>query len=163
MKLGLDVRVADPAWNCRIPDIRALCRRAADAALSEIGAASSPDGIAILLTCDSEMSNLNACWRGVDRPTNVLSLASATGPDQEGITGDIALAFGTIAREADASGVRMEDHLAHLVVHGILHLAGHDHRLDDEAERMEDAESRVLVGLGVADPYAVSAVREAVQ
>ena len=163
MKLGLDVRVADPAWNHRIPDIRALCRRAAHAALSEIGAAPSPAGIAILLTGDAEMSTLNACWRGVDRPTNVLSLAAVTGPDQEGITGDIALAFGTVAREAEASSVRVEDHLSHLVVHGILHLAGHDHRHDDEAERMEDAESRVLAGLGVADPYTGSACREAVQ
>ena len=163
MNPGLDVRVADPAWNRRIPDIRALCRRAADAALLEIGAAPSPAGIAILLTGDSEMSTLNACWRGVGRPTNVLSLATGTAPGPEGITGDIALAFGTVAREAEASDVRMEDHFSHLVVHGILHLAGHDHRHDDEAERMEDAESRVLVGLGVADPHAGSAFREAVQ
>ena len=163
MKLGLDVRVADPAWNHRIPDICAFCRRAAGAALSEIGAVASPAGIAILLTGDSEMSTLNACWRGIERPTNVLSLATATCTGPEGITGDIALAYGTVAREAEAGGVQMEDHLAHLVVHGIMHLAGHDHRHDDEAERMEDAESRVLLRLGIADPHAGSNVREAVQ
>ena len=163
MKLGLDVRVADPAWTLRIPDICAFCRRAAGAALIEIGAVPSPAGIAILLTGDSEMSTLNACWRGIDRPTNVLSLAAETCTGPEGITGDIVLAYGTVAREAQAGGVRMEDHLAHLVVHGIMHLAGHDHRHDDEAERMENAESRVLVGLGIADPYSGSAGREAVQ
>ena len=150
----LDIRVADPAWTGRIPGIRSLCRRAATAALEELGTEVSTAGISVLLTDDDDLSTLNARWRGVHRPTNVLSFspvskrASASDP----VSGDIALAFGTIAREAESGGVRIEDHLAHLLVHGILHLSGHDHRHDGEAGRMEAAEAGALARIGIADP-----------
>ncbi len=160
MKSGLDIRIADSAWKRSLPGIRGLCRRAAGAALEEVGAGPSPAGIAVLLTGDTEMSALNARWRGRDRPTNVLSLAAGTQPETEGVAGDIALAFGTITRESEAGGIRVEDRVAHLLVHGILHLAGHDHMQDGEAERMEAAEARALARLGVADPYARSTVLE---
>ncbi len=153
MKACVDIRIAEPDWSERIPGVRARCRDAVRAALDELGAVCSPDGIAILLTGDSEMSRLNAAWRGVDRPTNVLSLATGSDPGAEAVSGDIALAFGTVAREAASGGVRIEDRLAHLLVHGVMHLAGHDHRQDDEAERMEALEAGALGRIGIGDPY----------
>ena len=74
--------------------------------------------------------------------------------------GDIALAFETLAREADEAGVPLADHYRHLVAHGFLHLIGYDHQTDEEAERMEALERRVLARLGVADPYADGTVTE---
>ncbi|MBU2137198.1 MAG: rRNA maturation RNase YbeY, partial [Alphaproteobacteria bacterium] len=83
---------------------------------------------------------------------NVLSFPAPTNP--EGLLGDIALAFGVCSREAEEQSKSLEDHLRHLTVHGVLHLAGFDHQTDDEAQVMEDLERRVLAGLGVSDPYA---------
>ena len=163
MRGGLDICIEDPAWTQRIPDIHAFCRRVAGAALMEINAVPAPAGIAVLLTGDREMTALNARWRGKDRATNVLSLAIGARPDSEFVAGDIALAFGTVAREAETTDIRIDHRLAHLLVHGILHLAGHDHGQDIEAERMEAAESRALARLGMPDPHAGSACPDTVQ
>ena len=107
-------------------------------------------------------------WRGKDKPTNVLSfpmvepdrsdaLASAEGG--EALLGDIVLAHGICAGEAEAKGIAIADHAAHLVVHGMLHLLGYDHEQgDEEAEAMERVEQEALASIGIADPY-VSEVR----
>lgn len=117
----------------------------------------------VLFTSDAEVHALNREWRGRDKPTNVLSFPmldrddllafAADGPPE--LLGDIALAHGTCAREAAEKGVPLADHAAHLVVHGLLHLAGHDH-VDSEAqaEAMEALEVKALAILGLADPYA---------
>ena len=147
----LDINIDHPAWR-RVPRLRSLCRQAAAAALGEIGA--GPAGIAVLLTGDRRMAALNAAWRGVERATNVLSLADGPTPDRRRVGGDIVLAFETVEREAATGGLAFEDHVRHLLVHGILHLAGHDHRQAAAAERMERLEAQVLARLGVADPHA---------
>jgi probable rRNA maturation factor len=117
--------------------------------------------VSLLLTSDAEMRALNARWRGQDKPTNVLSFPAAADRVAEGPTlGDIALGFETLAGEAEGSGVPLADHYRHLVAHGFLHLIGYDHQSDEEAERMEALEKRVLARLGVADPYADGAVTE---
>ena len=112
-------------------------------------------GVGLRLTDDAEVQKLNARWRGVDKPTNVLSFPAA--PVANGAAasflGDIALAYETLAREAEETRISLADHYRHLVAHGFLHLIGYDHQTDDEAERMEDLEKRVLARLGVADPY----------
>jgi len=116
----------------------------------------------LLFTSDAEIHTLNRDWRGRDKPTNVLSfpmleradlLALAPeGPPE--MLGDIALAHETCAREAADKGVRLEDHAAHLILHGLLHLAGHDHEIsDDDAVRMEALEVKALALVGIADPY----------
>jgi probable rRNA maturation factor len=103
---------------------------------------------------------LNACWRGIDKPTNVLSFraAPAERAADAPMLGDIALAYETLAREAEESGASLADHYRHLVAHGFLHLIGYDHQTDEEADRMEELETRILAKLGVADPYAEGVV-----
>ena len=95
-------------------------------------------------------------WRGVDKPTNVLSFPSAPpGPPGKPTTlGDIALAYETLVREAGDLGLPLADHYRHLLAHGFLHLVGYDHETDAEAERMEALETRILARLGASDPYA---------
>jgi probable rRNA maturation factor len=110
--------------------------------------------LSIVFTDDAEQQVLNRDWRGVDKPTNVLSFPQIEpfGP-VAGLIGDIILARETLVREAGEQGVSFEDHFTHLVVHGFLHLLGYDHIDDDEALVMESLETQILAGLGVADPY----------
>lgn len=155
MSLTVDLAVEDPSWAA-IPDLQALVERAAAAALLEAGV--EPDeGVELsCLFCDDDaIRALNAQWRGKDKPTNVLSFPTE-GPGAESMLGDIALAWGTVAREAEAEGKRIVDHVAHLVIHGTLHLLGEDHEEEDEAEAMEALETRAMARLGLADPYADS-------
>ncbi len=116
----------------------------------------------LLFTSDAEVHVLNREWRERDKPTNVLSfpmleraeLASLAADGPPVMLGDIALAAQTCAREAAEKGVTLEAHAAHLIVHGLLHLAGHDHvDSDAEAEAMEALETAILAKLGIADPY----------
>lgn len=116
----------------------------------------------LVLTDDETLRSLNAEWRGKDKPTNVLSFPMleredllALAPDgPPEMLGDIALACETCAREAAEKGIPLEHHAAHLIVHGLLHLAGHDHELSDEdAAAMEALEIKALALMGIADPY----------
>ena len=141
-----EVEVEDEAWR-EVADVEALVTSAAGAAL---GDRTSGDLI-VLLTGDRSVRDLNARFRGKDASTNVLSFpAPATARPH---LGDIALAHGVCADEAAAQGKRLADHLAHLVVHGVLHLLGYDHQADAPAEAMEAMERHILADLGVADPY----------
>jgi probable rRNA maturation factor len=111
--------------------------------------------LSLLLTDDAHVRVLNRQWRGQDKPTNVLSFPSADDGDEPGpLLGDVVVAHETTAREAAAEGKSFDDHLAHLLVHGLLHLFGFDHETDEEAEEMEALETEILVGLGISDPYA---------
>jgi probable rRNA maturation factor len=135
------VIVAEPAWCRAIPGVLALVARAAQAARA--------DGATVVLTTDRAVRRLNARDRGRDKPTNVLTYPSAA----PGLPGEIILALGQIRREAAAASRRPAHHLAHLVVHGVLHLAGHDHHHAGEARRMELAEARILHRLRVPNPW----------
>jgi len=138
------------------PRLDALVRRAAEAAIAGDGAKLRADAeISILLTDDATIRGLNARWRGKDKATNVLSFP-AVAPDRLAdarALGDIVVAWETVMREAQAERKSVADHLAHLVVHGVLHLLGRDHERDDDAEDMESLERAILSGLGVPDPY----------
>jgi len=115
-----------------------------------------PEGaeLSLLLTDDAHVRVLNRTWRGKDKPTNVLSFPAADEDDEPGpLLGDVAVARETTAREAIEEGKRFDDHFAHLLVHGLLHLFGFDHETDEEAEEMEALETEILAGLGIADPY----------
>ncbi|EQB33098.1 rRNA maturation RNase YbeY [Sphingobium ummariense] len=118
--------------------------------------------VAVKLTSDEEVHQLNRAYRDKDRPTNVLSFpmvqhdlleATANTDDGEVLLGDIVLAEGVCAREAAEKGLSVADHAAHLIVHGTFHLLGYDHMVDAEAEAMEALETRALDSLGIADPY----------
>jgi probable rRNA maturation factor len=110
--------------------------------------------LSVVLTDDAEQRDLNREWRGIDKPTNVLSFPQIEpfGP-VSGLIGDIILARETLVREAEEQGVSFDDHFTHLVVHGFLHLLGYDHLDDAEALVMEGLETQILATLGVADPY----------
>ena len=118
--------------------------------------------VSLLFTSDEEVHALNKEWRDKDKPTNVLSFPMmeredlldlpADGPPD--MLGDIAMAFETCAREAAEKGVPLEHHATHLIIHGLLHLAGHDHELSaTDARTMEELEIKALAQLGIADPY----------
>lgn len=145
----IDIEVEDPAWTGALPDAENLVRAAAAATLAHQGCAL---GATVLLTDDASVRNLNARFRDKDSATNVLSFPASPNPEDH--LGDVALAFGVCAREAAEQGKALAHHLQHLTVHGVLHLLGHDHMGDDEAEAMEGLERAVLAELGVPDPYA---------
>lgn len=160
MSLTVDIAVEDPSWAA-IPDLQALVERAAAAALAEAGVdPGEPLELSCLFCDDDAIRALNAQWRGKDKPTNVLSFPTpeeamgADVPGAEALLGDIAVAWGTVLREAEAEGRPVADHVAHLVVHGTLHLLGEDHEEDAEAESMEALETRAMARLGLPDPYA---------
>ena len=155
MSLTVDLAVEDPSWTA-IPDLQSLVERAAAAALAEAGVVPDEEMELSCLFCDDgAIRALNAQWRGQDKPTNVLSFPTE-GPGADVMLGDIAVAWGTVAREAEAEGRRVEDHVAHLVIHGTLHLLGEDHEAEAEAEAMEALETRAMARLGLPDPYAGS-------
>ena len=148
----IDIEIEDPAWTAALPDAEDLTRAAAVAALNLPRAAGEPPrGVAILLTDDAAVRELNGRFRGQDKATNVLSFPAPANPEDH--LGDVALAYGACAREAREQGKPLAHHLQHLVAHGVLHLLGYDHVNDAEAEEMEGLERVVLAGLGVADPY----------
>jgi probable rRNA maturation factor len=156
MRVALDISVPSSLWR-RLPRARVIARETIAAAIAE-SAAVLHDGaeLSLCLADDARLRALNHRWRGVDKPTNVLSFPSPS-LDRlaEPITlGDIALAYETLAREAGELGVPLADHYRHLVAHGFLHLIGYDHGTDKEAERMEALETRIMARLGAADPYA---------
>jgi probable rRNA maturation factor len=157
------VAVECQAWHTAVTDPVGIVREAVAAALQE-AAEAAPDRaeVSVLLADDGRLRSLNRTWRNQDKPTNVLSFpAMEPGEVAHGsrpvLLGDIAIALETVLREAGAEGKAPAAHLAHLVVHGTLHLLGHDHETDGEAALMEGTEALALARLGIADPYAVEA------
>jgi probable rRNA maturation factor len=157
----IEVTVEAEAWRTTVTDPEHLCRRAVAAVLAREAAAAGTAEVSVLLADDRRIRELNRAYRGKDSATNVLSFpagddgaaATVRGPARPILLGDIAVALETTAREAAAAGRPVADHLAHLLVHGALHLLGHDHEDDEQALRMEAREVELLAGLGVPDPY----------
>lgn len=145
----IDIRVESDLWK-RKPDIKTVARRAIVKAA--IMAALPKCELSVLLTDDPTIRTINADWRGVNAPTNVLSFPAPGGGDRPFI-GDIVLAYETIAAEARAERKPFAHHFAHLAVHGFLHLLGYDHIRKKDAEIMEDAERGILRQLRIPDPY----------
>ncbi|HEY8433936.1 MAG TPA: rRNA maturation RNase YbeY [Sphingomicrobium sp.] len=166
LEIALD---ADEEWDSSsfwLP----LVRKAAEAAIAEspypeLVDSERPVEVSVTLSGDEEVRALNAHWRGKDKATNVLSFPMADERDLtlvnvsgvELLLGDIILAHGVCSAEAHEKGVSIEDHAAHLVVHGTLHLLGFDHDQDAAAGDMEAREVRALGRLGIANPYEVTA------
>jgi probable rRNA maturation factor len=149
--MSLDIVIDDPAWEAA-PGLEALIADVVGAVLARLPAPRAGEAV-ILLTDDRSVQALNARFRGKDTPTNVLSFPA---PEREGYPGDVALAFGVCAREAQAAGKPLIHHAAHLALHGVLHLNGLDHEEELAAREMERLETAVLAGFGIADPYAAT-------
>jgi probable rRNA maturation factor len=150
--LAVDIVVESPLWKAQ-RGADAMLRRA----LAAAGALVPSDGeLAVVLTDDAAIRALNRDWRGKDAATNVLSFpAKEARPDRRAprLLGDIVIAYETVAREAAAEGKPFMHHLAHLAVHGFLHLVGYDHEANGDADAMERLEIAILARLDVPDPY----------
>lgn len=151
--MPLDLAIEDEAWAV-LPNLELMAEQALTAAL--------PKGeqgkiITLLFADDETMQDLNKDWRGLNKPTNVLSFPAAKDqilpPGDLPLLGDIVLGFETCSREATESGKSLSDHTCHLIVHGVLHLLGYDHEKDKDAEVMEAAEIKILSTLGIENPY----------
>jgi probable rRNA maturation factor len=169
--LDIGVRVAAPAWRRALPGAVRHAERAARAAYAAARGARLPRvavaEAAVVLAGNARVRALNRAWRGQDKPTNVLAFAAldderarrasarrARDATQPVALGDVIVALETARAEARADGKPLADHLSHLVVHGILHLLGHDHRRARDARKMERLEIRALGLLDVPNPYA---------
>lgn len=164
-KLQVDVAIECDRWRGAVADVEALCRRAAVAAYRQACPFRDRTAeVSLVLADDAFVRGLNRDYRGKDVPTDVLSFAAWEEGDlavdgRALLLGDVVVAFETASADAADEALPLADRLAHLVVHGMLHLFGYDHEADPDAERMERLESGVLASLGVADPYTVSAER----
>ena len=156
----ISILIEAPEWRRRVRNVTALARRAAAAALAADPPANMVE-LSLVLADDRMVHELNRRWRGHDKPTNVLSFPAedqATRPPRlpdnvRRPLGDVVIASGVATAEARTQGKSVGAHLAHLVVHGVLHLLGHDHERDADADRMEAMEVSILRRLGIADPY----------
>jgi probable rRNA maturation factor len=153
MSGAITVLIEDPGWR-KPRGLSARLRQAAEAALRASGF-KGKSALTVLLSSDEKLKDLNRDFRGKNKPTNVLSFPA--GANAGGYRGDIALAYGVTHQEAEAAGKRFADHASHLVVHGVLHLAGYDHEKTRDAKVMEPLEVKILRKLGIADPYKVTA------
>ncbi len=139
--------VEGEAWSA-LGDLDALSRKA----FAAVAAAAPAEGlVSLLLTNDAELQQLNRDFRGKDKPTDVLSFPAL--PMDRPLLGDIAVAHETASRDAALQAKSLADHLTHLLIHGYLHLLGHDHETPEEATKMEALEVRALASLGIANPY----------
>jgi probable rRNA maturation factor len=156
---GLAVEIAiDPAakaLDAGIGDVIAASILSANSHLSANMLAGVARGtVSVRIDNDEGVQHLNKVWRGIDKPTNVLSFpAPDTQASPDNVIGDIAISYETAAREAVAERKPLRDHIAHLAVHGFLHLVGYDHESDDDADEMERLERTILARVDVPDPY----------
>jgi probable rRNA maturation factor len=154
-----EVLVVADCWQAE-PDAEAVIQRAIAAAAEISDADTGEAELAVMLTDDAGIRTLNGNWRGIDKPTNVLSFPALqpTRPSAPGdaprMLGDNAIAYETTRKEADDEQKPFDHHLSHLAVHGFLHLIGYDHEKDADAEAMETLEQEILAQLGIPDPYA---------
>ncbi len=144
---AVTLMIEDKAWRAH----RGLQARLTEAAQAARRSTRLKGEFAILLAGDKRLRVLNRDFRGKNKPTNVLSF-----PAGGAYAGDIAIAYGVTKKEAKAAGKSLADHASHLVVHGVLHLAGYDHERPRDAKRMEPLEVKILKRLGIADPYAAT-------
>jgi probable rRNA maturation factor len=152
---GVEILVESARWRTR-RGVRPLLRRAiaeAATALPTMAPSTRPIALAIVLTNDSTIRKLNRTWRGKDEPTNVLAFPARQQASPQGPLGDVVIAYETLAREAKAESKPFSHHLAHLAVHGFLHLCGYDHETGRQAATMERLEVAILARLRIPDPY----------
>lgn len=150
---SIDIQLQSPLWKAE-PAAEQTVRDAIAAAAAALATA---DGeVSILLTDDAAIVKLNRDWRGIDKPTNVLSFPAPKTTTTSGgaaMLGDIVIAYETLRRECDDEGRVFLHHLAHLTVHGFLHLIGYDHQTDSDADAMEGLESKIMTRMKMPDPY----------
>jgi probable rRNA maturation factor len=156
LPVEIDLLVEGGDWPPEA-ELEIMVHEAVAAAMAETGAiAEQGTELSVVFSDDAHIRQLNAQWRGKDKPTNVLSFPAF--PPKRGaplppLLGDIVIAFETVIREAALEGKEVRHHITHLLIHGLLHLLGYDHETGEEAEEME-VERRALARLAIPDPYA---------
>ncbi len=156
LPVDIDLLVEAGDWPPQ-SDLLHLVERAVGAVLVELQLRwTGRSELSVVFCDDARIRDLNAEWRGKDRPTNVLSFPAFEAEEgfQPPMLGDIVLAAETVAREAELENKPLDNHISHLLVHGFLHLLGYDHETEEEAEDMEAVERRALARLAIPDPYA---------
>jgi probable rRNA maturation factor len=153
----IEIAISSSRWS-ELATVEDIVRGAIEATLADCGEEDAE--VSVALADDAQIRELNRQWRGKDSATNVLSFPAPDGPAEDArFLGDVILAFETIEREAADEAKPLAHHVAHLAVHGTLHLLGYDHENDSDAERMERREREILARIGVPDPYASTARR----
>jgi probable rRNA maturation factor len=147
---AIDIQVQSPLWAAQ-PMAEQTVRAAIAAAATMLSTKNGELGI--VLSDDSSVQALNRQWRGIDKPTNVLSFPSGVAPNGPAMFGDIVLAYETLCKECDEEGMNFLHHLAHLTIHGFLHLIGYDHGCNAEADEMEGLESKIMSAMNLPDPW----------
>ena len=159
MKTAPNLRAAAPSVDIRIDSrlwqAQPLAEQTARDAIAAAAAAMAvTEGeVSIVLTDDAAIKKLNADWRGIDEATNVLSFPAPKGPGDTKLLGDIVMAYETLAKECVDEDRIFLHHLAHLTVHGFLHLIGYDHQNDSQADEMESLETKIMSAMKLPDPY----------
>jgi len=155
--IDIDISIEDRRWGMEAP-LRALAAKAVAATFARLDFTRVSSELSLVFTSDATIRKINAQWRHKDKATNVLSFPAfpvLAGKKPDLMLGDIILAYETIKQEAVAEQKPFEHHLAHLLVHGLLHLVGYDHENSAEAEIMEQLEREILHSLAISDPYTV--------
>ena len=168
-KLNLDISIDDNRWNEEISDIESVAKETMYAVFEYIGKRYEFDmlklnkilNINLVLSDDNNVWQLNKQYRGMDKPTNVLTFANMDNDDfaseneyfEDIELGDIIIAYETMQKEAKIKNISLLWHFMHLFIHGLLHILGFDHQDDEEAEEMEQIETDILESLGVDNPY----------
>ena len=154
--VSIDVR--SKHWHDEVFDASEICRTAAAEAIAAVSTRLGGVEISVVLADDAFVRDLNKTWRNIDAPTNVLAFPCSDSDDiaavgAETLLGDVIVAFQTTKREATEQQIPLEQHFAHLIVHGVLHLLGYDHIDDGDAVVMEKLEIEALARMGIGDPY----------
>ncbi|WP_375638365.1 MULTISPECIES: rRNA maturation RNase YbeY [unclassified Bartonella] len=152
----IDIMIKSAGWNDE-KMLYNITEKALMATMHHVSLENVVSEISLLFTDDEHMAQINAQWRNKNKSTNVLSFPAfplKAGNRPGPILGDIIIARETVVFEAEKEGKTFQDHLIHMIVHGILHLLGYDHETDDEAYKMEKLEREILQKLSIKDPYA---------
>lgn len=162
---AIDCTIAEARWKDAVPEPAKFVSLVIEFASKYVDFEQTEKlELSVALADNEVVQGLNRDWRGKDKPTNVLSFPSGDEesdlPGMPLFLGDIILAYETVAAEAAEQKKEVKDHLAHLLIHGFLHLLGHDHEDEDEAEEMEAMETLILKDLGIADPYRADAAQK---
>jgi len=154
----IDIGIVSKLWDAE-PLAEPTVRQAIATAVATLSASASE--VSVVLTDDAAVAKLNCHWRGIDKPTNVLSFSAANAQGAPPFLGDIAIPYETLKRECKEEQRLFLHHLAHLAVHGFLHLIGYDHQTDADAAAMEGLETKIMLLMNLPDPYLARNRRDA--